>query len=202
MTIMEAPDQPAYHELIHLLSERTPQRNGGQLIAITSANRGEGVSYVVASLAAQLSYQSLTSVGIVSTGRLAEYSGGPQSLADYFIKQDGRYIFQNPAQPEISVRSTSNAWHGDRDFRSRCMQELRQRFSYVLFDCPPPRDSRDVFSLAPLVDGFVLVVEANKTKKEHIKNLERVIEFANGQVAGYVLNKRDYVIPRWLYSKF
>jgi Mrp family chromosome partitioning ATPase len=199
---MEAPIQPAYHELIHLLSERTSLRTGGQLIAITSANRGEGVSYVVASLAAQLSHQSLNSVAIVQADRLADYCGGPHSIVENFVKQEGRYVFQNPLQPEITVRSASNSWHGDRDFRARCMQELRQRFNYVLFDCPPPKDSRSVLSLATLVDGFVLVVEANRTKKEHIKNLERVIEFANGQVAGYVLNKRDYVIPQWLYSKF
>jgi len=81
------------------------------------------------------------------------------------------------------------------------MQELRRRFNYVLFDCPPHTTYGELYSLAPLVDGIVLVVEANKTKKENIKNLERMIEFANGHIAGYVLNKRDYVIPRWLYSK-
>lgn len=200
----EVRREPAYHQILHHLSERTSPKNstgGGQLIAVTASSRGEGVSYIVSSLAAQLSLQYLSSVAIADASMLASYSGGPQTIGDYFVKQDDRYIFQE-ANPEVGASKVEAAhWYADRDFRVRCMQELRRRFNYVLIDCPPPKESGEIYSLAPLVDGVVLVVEANKTKKDHIKNLERMIEFANGQVAGYVLNRRDYVIPKWLYSK-
>jgi hypothetical protein len=44
-------------------------------------------------------------------------------------------------------------------------------------------------------------VEANKTKKAHILNLERAVQSAQGQIAGYVMNKREYLVPQWLYSR-
>ena len=196
--------EPAYHQILHHLSERTPSRStngGGQLIAVTSASRGEGVSYIVSSLATQLSLQYLSSVAIMDATTLTDYSGGPQSIGDHFAKRDSQYVFQGTDDDSHTPKVAAAYWYADRDFRLRCMQELRRRFNYVLFDCPPPKTSGELYSLAPLVDGIVLVVEANKTKKESIKNLERMIEFANGHIAGYVLNKRDYVIPRWLYSK-
>ena len=55
--------------------------------------------------------------------------------------------------------------------------------------------------LAPLVDGIVLVVEANRTQKEQFLYAERAIEYAGGRILGHVLNKRTYVIPDWLHRK-
>jgi Mrp family chromosome partitioning ATPase len=55
--------------------------------------------------------------------------------------------------------------------------------------------------LAPGVDGVVLVVEADRTKRDQIQRAQRTIEMANGNLLGLVLNKRRYVVPRWLYRK-
>ena len=200
----ETQREHAYHQILHHLSERTSPKSsadGGQLIAVTSSSRGEGVSYIVSSLAAQLSLQYLSSVSTVDATMLTGYSGGAQTIGNHFVKQGERYKFQGTTRDSHAPDVAAAYWYADRDFRIRCMQELRRRFNYVLFDCPPPKESGEVYSLAPLVDGVVLVVEANKTKKDHIKNLERMIEFANGHVAGYVLNRREYVIPNWLYSR-
>jgi hypothetical protein len=41
----------------------------------------------------------------------------------------------------------------------------------------------------------VLVVEANKTSKGQLANLERTVSDAGGNVVGSLLNKRTYPIP-------
>jgi Mrp family chromosome partitioning ATPase len=50
-----------------------------------------------------------------------------------------------------------------------------------------------------LVDGVVLVVEANRTRREQIVYAERNIESAGGRILGHVLNKRTYAIPAWFH---
>jgi Mrp family chromosome partitioning ATPase len=71
----------------------------------------------------------------------------------------------------------------------------------VLVDCPSLKESTEVLSLAPLVDGVLLIVEANRTQKSQVAYLEQTIEGAGGKVLGHLLNKRTYPIPAWLFNR-
>jgi Mrp family chromosome partitioning ATPase len=81
------------------------------------------------------------------------------------------------------------------------LQALSAVFDYTLIDCPSIKDSYEAAMLAPGVDGVVLVVEADRTKRDQIQRAQQTIEMANGNLLGLVLNKRRYVVPRWLYRK-
>ena len=50
-----------------------------------------------------------------------------------------------------------------------------------------------------MVDGVILVVEADRTKRDQIQRAQQTIEMANGKLLGLVLNKRRYVVPKWIY---
>jgi hypothetical protein len=69
----------------------------------------------------------------------------------------------------------------------------------VLIDCPPLCSSAAVLSLAPYVDGVLLVVEDGERSKAEIDRAVNTIKAAQGRVVGIVLNKRRYVLPNWLY---
>ena len=62
------------------------------------------------------------------------------------------------------------------------------------------KSAGDVFSLAPLVDGVIMVVEAGKTRVDQILHAEKSIEFARGKLIGHILNKRSFDVPNWLYK--
>jgi Mrp family chromosome partitioning ATPase len=79
--------------------------------------------------------------------------------------------------------------------------QLRREYRYVLIDCPSLKDSHDAVTLAPLVDGVVLVVEANRTQKDQLLYAERIIEAAHGRLLGHILNRRSYVVPEWLHRR-
>ena len=81
------------------------------------------------------------------------------------------------------------------------LTQLRLLFDYVLIDCPALHTATDTLSLAPFIDGIILVVEAGKTRKEQIRNAEKSIQFAHGRLLGHILNKRSYVVPNWLYRR-
>jgi non-specific protein-tyrosine kinase len=67
------------------------------------------------------------------------------------------------------------------------LEELRQDDGRLLIvDLPPALLSHDVLTVAPLVDGFILVVTEGKTRREDV---ERVIELIGRErIVGTVLN--------------
>jgi Mrp family chromosome partitioning ATPase len=50
-----------------------------------------------------------------------------------------------------------------------------------------------------LVDGTILVMEAEKTRAPVARKLKRVVEDGGGKVIGAILNRRRHHIPQWIY---
>ena len=80
------------------------------------------------------------------------------------------------------------------------LQDLKQRFDFVLVDTPPVLPLADVAVLAPMVDGTLLVVRAGYTPKPAIENALRA--FDSSRLLGIVLNESGmeqdyrYEVPR------
>ena len=55
--------------------------------------------------------------------------------------------------------------------------------------------------MVSMVDGVVLVVEAEKTRWPVALNVKEKTEQGGGRVLGVVFNKRKYYIPEWLYRR-
>jgi Mrp family chromosome partitioning ATPase len=54
--------------------------------------------------------------------------------------------------------------------------------------------------IAALMDGVVLVVEAEKTRWEVANKVREALVQADANVLGVILNKRRFHIPEWLYK--
>lgn len=142
-----------------------------------------------------------------------------QDAADSALPLDGRDLATVCGDPRLPLESTSRggnaptghscpqvfhgywSWRSSQDYRAAYLAQLRERFPYLLIDCPSLKESTEVLGLAPLVDGVLIVVEANRTQKSQVAYLERTIERAGGNVLGHLLNKRTYPIPAWLFTK-
>ena len=81
------------------------------------------------------------------------------------------------------------------------LQSLGAIFDYTLIDCPSISRSHEISLLAPHVDGVVLVVEADRTKRDQIFRAKQTIEMAKGNLMGLVLNRRRHVVPEWFYRR-
>jgi Mrp family chromosome partitioning ATPase len=81
-------------------------------------------------------------------------------------------------------------------------QELRDEFDYVIIDAPPMSRYADAMALGKLADGFVLVLEANSTRREAAMRVTESLSQAQIRVLGAVLNKRTFPIPESLYRRF
>lgn len=74
---------------------------------------------------------------------------------------------------------------------SNFLDEMKGKFDYVILDTPPIHAVTDSQVLARRVDGVVLVVRANKTKKEIVSNSINSIKNINANFIGIVLNGVD-----------
>jgi Mrp family chromosome partitioning ATPase len=81
------------------------------------------------------------------------------------------------------------------------LRALGANFDYALIDCPSISTSPEAAMVAPDVDGVVLVVEADRTKRDQIFRARQTIEMAQGRLMGLVLNRRRHVVPEWFYKR-
>ncbi|MCC6502873.1 MAG: polysaccharide biosynthesis tyrosine autokinase [Deltaproteobacteria bacterium] len=77
------------------------------------------------------------------------------------------------------------------------LDSLRQRFDFILLDCPPVIPLADMSILEKLVDGIVLVVRAGETSKELVKNATESLE--KKKFIGTVLNGAETKLDKYYY---
>jgi len=69
------------------------------------------------------------------------------------------------------------------------MSEMRRLYDYVLVDTPPLLSVADCRMLSSLIDGFIVVVAANRTPRRALVDALKIIDPA--KVLGVVLNGDD-----------
>jgi Mrp family chromosome partitioning ATPase len=83
-------------------------------------------------------------------------------------------------------------------FRTR-IAEARASFWYVVIHAGFLGLNGTAMMISSSADGVVLVVEANRTRRESAKRVKENLLAANVRLLGVVLNNRTYPIPRALY---
>jgi Mrp family chromosome partitioning ATPase len=78
---------------------------------------------------------------------------------------------------------------------------MRKRFAWILFDSACVNAFNDAATIGPKLDGTIMVVEAERTKREAALFAKRKLEEAGISLIGAVLNRRKMHIPEWLYRR-
>jgi Mrp family chromosome partitioning ATPase len=165
--------------LFKIFPQPTEGNERGFVVAFASAHAGAGVTEVTRTLA-----------------RALRHSDDQLSVS---LSYRSLTHFRPSGWDTGACEDAKNGWHTFQAVLANALDRLRRHHRYVLIDCAPINETQDAVRLAPLVDGVVLVVEANRTRKEQILYAERTIESANGRILGHVLNKRNYVVPDWFH---
>lgn len=79
------------------------------------------------------------------------------------------------------------------------LQLLRSEFDFVLINAPFSASHVAAMVIAPLTDGVVLVVEADRTRREMIWKARHDFQTAQARILGAVLNNRKFPIPGAIY---
>ena len=190
-TAAEIPQSP-YTGLLYSIFQRPRELDQkGLVVAVTASLPGEGVTYLVSHLADRLSAQASGSVLVVDLSKLSESA----PLVPQIAGPGGA------RKPLAEAAFRSQDWAGSWQFRRDLIARWRSDFEYVLLDCPSSGTSNEATAFAQHVDGIILVVEANRTKSQQLKLTEHQLQMAGGKILGYVLNKRRYLVPEWIYRR-
>ncbi len=78
---------------------------------------------------------------------------------------------------------------------------LENSFDVVLIDSPPLREAHEGVAYAQASHATILVVEAERTRKQVVEHLRDTLTAAGAKIAGVVLNKRKFHIPQTVYER-
>jgi len=70
----------------------------------------------------------------------------------------------------------------------KLMQELENRYDYIVYDTPPVLAVTDAQIIANRCDGVVMVVASGKTHKERALKAKELLEKAKSRILGVVVN--------------
>ena len=191
-----------------------PGSDAPRMVVFCGVGKGAGSSWVCVRASETLASRVKASVCVVDANLhapfLHEYfrSGNSMGLADAVLES-------GPVRNYARQLNGGNLWVitcGSRTtdphtlLTSDCLQprlaELKAEFDYVLIDAPPVNLDADAALLGKLVDGVVLVVQANSTHREVVRKAKESLDSAKVRLLGAVLNKRSFPIPESLYRKF
>jgi capsular exopolysaccharide synthesis family protein len=182
-------------------------------LLMTSATSGEGVTTLTNFLATSLairdgkrtclidvnfkSPKTTRIYGLLGKPGFSDYCSGKCELGDALRKTESPDLFLMGLGTEIYNPSLILSHERARGLAN----ELCQRFEYVLFDAGCLLGNSEASILSSCVDGTVLVVRANRTKREVLAKAEKLVRFGGGAVIGTVLNRRTFPIPDAIYKR-
>lgn len=141
------------------------------------------------------------------TPSLHEYFGveNANGLAESTVEAGPIQTFaQQVPEPDLWLIPSGNAhlrFNAMADGLRARMEELRNTFRYVVIHSGPLRLETNAMLLTRWTDGIVLVLEANKTRKDVVRRAREILAAANVKVLGIVLNNRTFPIPDALYHR-
>ena len=180
-----------------------------KVIVVTSSDPGEGKSTTAGNLAMALA-QGGNSVLLVDCDmrkpsihkkfKISNVAGLTDLLINKYVMEEIVYKFNDnltvvtsgniPPNPSEMLDSIS---------MRKFLTEMREEFDYIILDTPPLQAVTDAQILSTKADGTLLVVKAEKTKKESVLNSINLIKKVNGNIIGTVLNGVDNKRNKYYY---
>jgi capsular exopolysaccharide synthesis family protein len=188
-------------------------KEGSVSIIVTSSLKGEGKSTSAANLAVVMAHGMKNALLVdadMRRGRLHELFGVRQGpgLTDVLngtSTLDTAFVFSGVERLTLITRGQSSHNSFDLIDSSKAksiIDELKRRFDIIIFDTPPVLSLPDTPLLSQLVDGVLLVVQAERTQKKDVINAQRALEQSHAKLLGFALTNVKYYIPRSLYQYY
>lgn len=176
-------------------------------MAVTSCQSGEGVSTVALNLAVTIAHHD----------KVLFIDADPDEATALTSFED--IPVHNTEAVEGQMRPLINVAHnldilsvalmdGDdpKQFESptkleKLLNNYRSEYDCVVIDAPAMQDGSAALRMGSLVDGVVLVVEAERTRIDAVKRAKEQLKQVHANILGVVLNKRRLAIPKPFFWK-
>jgi len=175
----------------------------GYCVAFTSALAAEGVTYLLTRLATEAARQASSRVAVLDMALLLRRFEAQESVS-FGMKFNSSAHYWTLAFNGDATLQPNGMRQGDTQgqFSARLRPLLiaaRREFDFIFLDCPSVQASTLASELDICVDGYVAVVSAAQPRKQNLEQLSAVLREAHAPLLGFVLNRRRYPVPGWLY---
>ena len=212
-TLAVSPKPPLHYQLLKNNIIRRAEEEQAKALSVCSATRQEGTSTIALNVAAALAKDSSQRVVLVdanlrhpSLHDYANVSGSP-GFSEILDQDAGlRETIQQSAIPNLFVLPSGvSPANPSAIFESNkltgLIEALKADFDWVIVDTAAVNLYADTALLAPLLDGVVMVVQAESKRAEVAMQGKDRLEDAGANILGGVLNRRRYVIPEVIYRR-
>jgi capsular exopolysaccharide synthesis family protein len=166
-------------------------KNPSAVIAITSFNPGSGKSFITMNLGMSLAINGkrvLVIDGDMRHGTASAYVGSPaKGLSDYLnghIDNPEQVIVRDPAQGHLDVMPVGTIPPNPTEllFSDRLKELIafaKERYEFVLIDCPPIEIVADADIIEKLSDRTIFVLRAGLLERSMLPELDKI--YASGK---------------------
>jgi Mrp family chromosome partitioning ATPase len=211
---VDLPGRREEYEKLKVMLTLEAKRSELRSVLLVSAHPGEGVTTVALGLAATMA--DVARQGVL----LVDLSGDSPDLAER-LGTHPRHGIGEVLAKEVPVREAiveSAVPHlfllgrGERAVDmsqpdslalvEELLRGLRSDFDFVIVDGGAIRTVPDSLLVASRVDGVVLVVQAERTGADAVREASGDLRAAGGRLLGAVLNRRREYLPGFLSRRF
>jgi capsular exopolysaccharide synthesis family protein len=210
--VFRRPIEAAYERIIQRLFayRRTPRES---IIMVTSAVSGEGTSTVARNIALALAQHRAERVLLIDANLRTPSQhktfglDRPDGLGDVLLGPKVlTSVIQEDVAPGLSLLASGQAMESPAQLLTvaslhSIIMALLSLYDWVIIDSPPATGYPDVATIAAASGGAILVVEAEKTRREVVEEAKRVLDVSGVDLLGAVLNRRRYHIPGFIYGR-
>jgi len=181
-------------------------------MVFTSTNYGEGTSTTALNVAAALAVDPWRSVLLIDADirkpclheifNVDLANGLSDFLSeDKIIEPQSNKIGSNFYFFTSGLMGERALGRFESDRFEKFLDAMKNRFDYVILDCPPVSKFPETRAIARKAAGVVLVINSGRTRKRVAMRAKKELTEAGANLLGVVLNRRQYHIPNWLYKR-
>lgn len=192
----------AFRNLKAAISVSVPRRNSGVALMLTSGYPEDGKTTVAVNLALSFALSNAKVIVVdadIRKGRVAKYfhQKPVPGLSDYLSGHNTleEILHSTPENENLSYITCGT--HSPKPYEllesegmKKLVQELKERYDYIVFDTPPVLLVSDALALAPVIDGAALVCRHQVSFVSDISRAINTLSFAKANVLGVIVN--DY----------
>lgn len=184
--------------------------NKNKVIQIESSYSGEGKTTLTCNLAVSLSFNKKKVLVIdldfrkPRVNRLFEISN-EKGLVDYMSsKISEEEMIKKTKYENVDIITRGSAIYNPSflltsDKFKALVEDLREKYDFILLDCPPVLQLSDYIHISKVCDGVLFVAKYGKTKRSQIKEASTLLKKDNINVIGCVMTFVDRKDP---YSSY
>jgi capsular exopolysaccharide synthesis family protein len=192
----------AYKTLRTNVTYALADQEGCKVIAVTSSMQSEGKSFTATNLAiacAQADKKVLLIDCDLRRPKLNRLLGASarSGLTELLMQPELRdkvILHEEAAGMDViisgAIPPNPSELLGSKRMK-KLLEDLRQKYEYIILDTPPVNMVTDAAVLAPLSDGVVFVVRMNYSERGAVIHAVEQLGYANAKILGMVLNEMD-----------